>query len=101
MGWATRHIERLQQGDTIKFRPSGHSMLGRVNHRDLCTVAPCTPETPLQTGDVVLCKVNGAQYLHLIKGVAGERYLIGNNRGGTNGWINRSAIYGKLIAVEP
>ncbi|AKF03671.1 hypothetical protein DB32_000820 [Sandaracinus amylolyticus] len=30
-----------------------------------------------------------------------HRALIGNNRGGTNGWIARNAIYGVLLRVDP
>lgn len=100
MGWATRHIARLNEGETVQFRPSGHSMTGRVNHRDLVTVAPLASSHVLSPDDVVLCKVKGSHYLHLVKGVAGDRVLIGNNRGGINGWINRAAVYGILVAVE-
>lgn len=96
MGWATRYIEKLQQGEAVEFRPRGNSMTGRVEDRQLCRVEPVTPTTPLQKGDVVLCSVRGRQYLHLIKAVNHARYLIGNNKGGENGWISRSSIYGKM-----
>ena len=36
-------------------------------------------------GDVVLCKVNGRHYLHLVKAIQGKRFQIGNNRGRING----------------
>jgi hypothetical protein len=29
--------------------------------------------------------------------VNGDRYLIGNNRGGLNGWTNRKHIHGVLV----
>jgi hypothetical protein len=48
----------------------------------------------------VLCRVNGNQYLHLVKAIQGERYQIGNNRGGINGWITRRQLYGCLSQVE-
>jgi hypothetical protein len=99
MGWATQYIARLQNGETVQFRPRGHSMRGKVDSGQLCTVAPVTGE--LEVGDVVLCKVNGRQYLHLIKAVQGDRYQIGNNRGRINGWVSRGCIYGKCIRVEP
>lgn len=72
-------------------------MVGRVNSGQLCTVEPTTN---LEVGDVVLCKVNGRQYLHLIKATQGDRYQIGNNRGGINGWTNKNNIFGKLVQVE-
>ena len=53
-----------------------------------------TPDS-LSVDDVVLCKVGGRQYLHLIKAIDGNRFLIGNNRGGVNGWIGYNSIYGK------
>ena len=40
MGWADGHIARLALGETIQFRPRGHSMTGKVNDGQLCTVEP-------------------------------------------------------------
>jgi hypothetical protein len=70
MGWADAHIARLLRGETVQF------------------------------DDIVLCKVKGNQYLHLIKAMQADRIQIGNNRGGINGWITRRQIYGYLMAVE-
>jgi hypothetical protein len=98
MGWATEYIARLQQGETVQFRPRGHSMRGKVESGQLCTVVPVSDA--LHVGDIVLCKVNGRQYLHLIKAIQGDRYQIGNNRGRVNGWITRGSIYGKCVRVE-
>lgn len=101
MGWATHHIARLQEGETVQFRPRGQSMTGKIESGQLCTVEPITDRTSLSTGDIVLCRVNGNQYLHLIKAIQGPRFQIGNNRGGINGWITSNAIYGILIRIEP
>ena len=54
----------------------------------------------LNVGDIVLCKVNGFQYLHLIKVIQGKRFQIGNNRGRMNGWIGENGIHGKCIRIE-
>ena len=99
MGWATGHIAKLQQGETVQFRPRGDSMAGRIDSGQLCTVVPVDPAT-LRVGDIVLCKVNGRQYLHLVKAIQGSRFLIGNNRGRINGWISGGAIFGKCTRVE-
>lgn len=99
MGWASGHIEKLRAGETVSFRPRGDSMSGKVESQQLCTVAPVDPTT-LRVGDIVLCKVRGREYLHLVKAVQGLRFQIGNNRGRTNGWVGGNAIFGKLIAVE-
>jgi len=59
-------------------------MKGKVNDKDLVTVEPCDPEK-LSVGNIVLVRVKGSDYLHLIKAVNQDRFLIGNNRGGING----------------
>ena len=100
MGWATAHIAKLQNGETVQFRPLGNSMTGKISSGQLCTVIPLLDDDVLNKGEIVLCKVMGAQYLHLIKAIKGERYQIGNNRGGINGWIGRAAIFGKCVQVE-
>jgi hypothetical protein len=99
MGWADAHIARLLRGETVQFRPRGNSMVGKISSGQLCTVEPVGERT-LGLGDIVLCKVKGNQYLHLIKAMQAERIQIGNNRGGINGWITRRQIYGFLIRVE-
>jgi hypothetical protein len=98
MGWATSYIDKLQQGEQVQFRPRGFSMKGKVEDGELVTVRPiCTVES-IQVGDIVLCKVRGKEYLHLIKAIRrNEQFLIGNNRGGINGWIPRHQLYGILI----
>lgn len=99
MGWALHHIERLRKGETVQFRPRGHSMKGKIDSGQLCTVVPSDPGK-LSVGDIVLCKVRGAEYLHLIKAIQGPRYQIGNNRGHINGWITADAIFGVCTRVE-
>lgn len=99
MGWATGHIGRLRAGETVSFRPRGHSMSGKIESGQLCTVVPVEPEA-LEVGDIVLCKVNGREYLHLIKAVQGPRFQIGNTRGGINGWVSANGIFGKCVVVE-
>jgi hypothetical protein len=101
MSWATPYIAQLRDGKTVQFRPRGNSMRPKIESGALCTVAPLAPDAVLEPGDIVLCKVGGAQYLHLIKAIQGARYQIGNNRGHVNGWVTRTAIYGRLIRVEP
>jgi hypothetical protein len=99
VGWATGYIERLRRGETVQFRPRGDSMRGKVESGQLCTVEPVEAAT-LAVGDVVLCKVNGREYLHLIKAIQGRRFQIGNNRGRINGWVSANAIFGRCIKVE-
>ncbi len=100
MSWATHAIEKLQKGESAKIRPRGHSMTGKVNHRELVTLEPCDADS-LKVGDIVLVKVKGRVYLHLIKARAKGRFLIGNNRGGTNGWVGKNSIFGITTQIEP
>jgi hypothetical protein len=100
MGWAIPYISKLRNGETVSFRPRGHSMKGKIESGQLCTVEPVTDFESLQKGDIVLCKINGAEYLHLIKAINGVRFQIGNNRGRINGWVGINAIFGKLVKIE-
>lgn len=65
------------------------------------TLAPIGTDEVLKAQDIVLCTVKGSQYLHLIKACDGNRFQIGNNRGGINGWTQREKIHGRLIRIEP
>lgn len=99
MGWASTHIAHLQRGDTVKFRPHGKSMSGKIESGQLCTVAPANFDD-LKVGDIVLCKVNGNQFLHLVTALRKDQAQISNNHGYINGWASRNSIYGKCVRVE-
>ncbi|MDQ3797946.1 MAG: hypothetical protein M3384_00710 [Acidobacteriota bacterium] len=75
-------------------------MKGKIESGQLCTVEPISDFAGLQKGDIVLCKVGGSEYLHLIKAIQGARFQIGNNRGRINGWIGANAIFGKCTKIE-
>jgi hypothetical protein len=121
MGWAQEYIKKLQEGQVVFFRPRGGSMEPLIKSGALCTVVPTHGPTAayVALGDVVLCKVGGREYLHKVLAVrqhqkisemAGDlaagkpndrnEYQIGNNKGGINGWVKGTHIYGKLIKVE-
>lgn len=95
MGWADRYIDKLNNGEIVSFRPRGNSMTGKINSGQLVTVEPLK-DYKIKKGDILLCKVGRAQYLHLVKAVdkPRNRYLIGNNKGHTNGWINQDQVFG-------
>lgn len=100
MGWATKYIEALSRGERVSFRPRGNSMSGKIDRGQLVTVDPLKSGEVIGIGQIVLCKVNGAQYLHLVKAVSGDRYQIGNNRGRINGWASRRNIFGIVTRLE-
>ncbi len=105
MGWATALIERLQKGETVQFRPTGNSMTPIIRSKQLCTVAPVDPLL-VEVHDVVLCRVRGSEYLHLVKSKRVEKnesgtkvsFLICNNKGHDNGWTHQ--VFGRLIKVD-
>lgn len=99
MGWATGYIAKLAAGETVSFRPRGNSMTPKIKSGDLCTVLPVHRE--IIKGDIVLCKVRNAQYLHLVTAIRGDQYQISNNQGHVNGWITLKNIFGILAAINP
>lgn len=102
MSWAKNHIEKLQKGETVSFRPKGNSMKPKIESGDLVTVSPDI--SSLEVDDIVLCKVKGNHYVHLIKAIKTEKekklYLIGNNKGGINGLIGLNSVFGKVVSVS-
>lgn len=87
----------LLHGRTIQFRPKGNSMSPKIKSGQLVTVSPDISE--LKDNEIVFCRVNGTFYVHIIKAIQGDRYLIGNNKGGINGWTTK--ILGRITKVEP
>lgn len=99
--WATSYIEKLNKGHAVQFRPHGKSMEGKIESGQLCTVTPIKDSRFLKKGDIVLCEVQGDQYLHLIHDIdKNGLFLIGNNKGRRNGWVKASAIYGICTKIE-
>jgi len=99
MGWASHYIAKLKNGEKVLFRPRGNSMSGKIESGQLCTVEPIDRNT-IEVGDIVLCKVKGHEYLHLVKAIQGPRFQIGNNKGRINGWVTANSIFGKCVSVE-
>jgi hypothetical protein len=101
MGWANRTIAELRAGRVAQCRPHGGSMRGRIESGQLVTLDP-TIEPDVD--DAVLCRCKGNVFVHLVKAIRGHedqrQFLIGNNRGGINGWVGRAAIYGVVTEVS-
>lgn len=87
--------EELQAGRACTVSVPGHSMEPRIKSRQPVRIKPL--EGDPAKGDVVLAKVRGNMYLHLVAGVAqgGKQFLIANNHGHVNGWTKRSQVYGR------
>jgi hypothetical protein len=80
---------RVAGGATIEFKPSGSSMVPLIRSRQSVVVAPVDP-TKLEVGDIVLARVAGTVYLHLVSSLdpTRNRVQISNNRGRVNGWTS-------------
>lgn len=91
--------ERLTAGETFITKEGGNSMVPLIHSKQPYRLAPCTWEQA-QVGDILYCRVKGNFFTHLVKAKDDVRgVLIGNNRGGTNGWTK--AVYGKVVEVLP
>ncbi len=90
----------LSNGETCKVIGIGQSMTPILKSRQTVICIPITDDVKLEKKDVVLCKVKGHHYLHLIHGIKkNKEYLIGNNHGHMNGWVSRKQIYGKVTEI--
>lgn len=87
---------RVKAGETVTIRPRGNSMTPRIESGDAVTIAPCGEED-LKVGDVVLVRVAGATYVHLISAIdpSKRRVQISNNHGKINGWASYDKVAGK------
>jgi hypothetical protein len=92
---------RVAAGSTVDFRPTGSSMVPLIRSRQLVSVAPVDPAT-VEVGDIVLARVAGTVYLHLVSAVDRQRgrVQISNNRGRVNGWTTHAKVYGICTAVD-
>jgi len=92
--------DHLQNGETVKVVGIGNSMTPILKSRQPVICIPVTKDTELKKHDIVLCKVNGHYYLHLIHSIKNNNlFLIGNNHGHMNGWIGKNKIYGKVVKI--
>lgn len=101
MGALDAFAARVAAGARISFRPSGSSMVPLIRSRQEVTVAPVDP-AKVEPGDIVLARVAGTVYLHLVSAVepARGRVQISNNRGRVNGWTSAERVYGICVAVD-
>lgn len=87
---------RLDAGETVTIRPRGNSMTPRIRSGQAVTLAPVPDDGP-RKGDIVLAKVKGRWYVHLVVAVRNGRYQIANNHGHVNGWA--SSVHGVVVNV--
>ena len=91
--------EKLREGYTCRVVGVGNSMTPILKSKQAVICEPVFEETELSKRDIVLCKVHGHYYLHLIHAIRGGQYLIGNNHGHMNGWVSKSGIFGRVVEI--
>ncbi len=90
-------LEKLQNNETFITSEKGNSMVPLIKSGQDHKLAPATCES-VNVGDIVYCKVKGNYYTHLVKAKNDTKgCLIGNNKGGINGWTKQ--VFGKVIEV--
>jgi len=93
MNWK---LQRLLTGETFFTSEKGNSMSPIIKSGQVHRLAPVELKN-CEVGDIVFCKVKGNFYTHLIKGKSERGLLIGNNKGGINGWTKQ--VYGKVMEI--
>ncbi len=99
MSWARAAIEALLRGEEPTLRYHGEAMRGRIDDGAAVTLAPVEPGE-LKVGDVVLARVKGEDYLHLITAIDRCTFFVGDNVGGVGGWIETAALHGVVVKIE-
>ena len=89
-------IEPLSRGETVEVRGVGNSMTPILRSGEIVTMEPLDTLEELRRGDVVIAKVHGHVYLHLVRAVRAGEVQIGNNHGHINGWTPRAQVYGRM-----
>ncbi|MBY0230891.1 MAG: S24/S26 family peptidase [Gemmataceae bacterium] len=97
MAWLDTVKAELAAGRAVQLRGSGPSMAGRIDDGAYVTLSPVAD---VRAEDMVLVRVpSGKHYVHLVREVAGGKYLIGNMRGEIDGWVERADILGTVTRV--
>lgn len=92
-------IDKLEKGETFITKEKGNSMVPLIYSNQEHELSPATWDK-VEVGAIVFCKVKGNLYTHLVKAKSEQRgLLIGNNKGGINGWTKQ--VYGKVTKVLP
>jgi hypothetical protein len=74
-------------------------MAPRIPEGEPVTVVPVLA-SEVCVGDAVFVRLRRDRYVtHLVKEISDGRYLIGNNLGKVDGWVDGSAILAKVVRV--
>jgi hypothetical protein len=93
-------IQKLNEGLSIALKPKGQSMTPLIESGQRIVLSPIG-DRKVKIGDVVLAKVNGKHFFHLVTAVdeAKDRVQISNNHGWVNGWTGREKVFGIVTEI--
>ena len=98
-------IRRLKKGNRTWIRPLGNSMYPQIKSGQEVLLSSLNPENSKDVsicpGDVCLCDFGDYFLLHkiLYSDTRKDRFLIGDNLGNIDGWVDRKNIHGKVILI--
>lgn len=93
-------LDRLVSGQPLLgYKEGGNSMVPLIYSKQPVDVWPvdCDKIAP---GDIVIARVHGTIYNHLVSAVEQNRVQISNNRGHVNGWTHRKKVYGIVTHID-
>ena len=99
MSWVKDAIAGLKKEESVKVRPHGGSMRGRIESGQLVTLVP-VDGSDVAVDDMVFIRWKGNYLLHIVKQVGDQGLLIGNNLGKINGWASPEDVLARVIKVE-
>jgi hypothetical protein len=89
-------LDRLKAGESFYTNGHGNSMILILKSGQVHKLTPAKLDEVL-IDDIVYCKVRGHFHTNLVKAKSNKGCLIGNNKGGINGWTKQ--IFGKVIEI--
>ena len=95
----------LKMGKQVRFRATGSSMHPLVRDGDTLLIVPCQP-SDIRPGDILLCvgahqRVVVHRVIRRKRSRHGAQFLLkGDKAAQSDGWIDSSAIYGRLEEIE-
>jgi hypothetical protein len=94
----------LEQGNSVRFRPGGHSMSPAIRDGEAVTVAPVRA-SEVRRGDIILYHTERGLIAHRVLKLRGEidaRVFITRGDASTScdAPVNASQVLGRLICVE-
>lgn len=100
MNWAEHAIRELKDGREVLITPKGNSMQPKIESGAEVILCPIADPNLLEVGDIVLVSLGRGVFLHLISATEKNRIQISNNKGHVNGWVPRTAVYGRAIYIN-